>query len=317
MGVLSTAVNRVYDAGEAISPPRSTQRSASAPPWMLLAWRPVRVGPPIMATVVLIVLLGLAGGAEPAQRAAAPPQTTSAPRDALDTYLVLTRRALALRNDRRLAEIALATSRRALARSERRLGARLRALYEVGSPDAVEVLLGAESLDDALSELEGLQRIAHDEAEQVEELRRTRRELAGLVQRLRLREAQAAALRAEAARVVRSLARAGPRRASLPGDEPAPSDQRAGAGRQLTVVASGYALEGLTASGLPAGVGTVAVDPAVIPLGAALTIPGYGGGVAADTGAAVRGAAIDLWFETEAEALTWGRRVVTITVAPR
>jgi 3D (Asp-Asp-Asp) domain-containing protein len=192
----------------------------------------------------------------------------------------------------------------------------LRALYEVGSPDAVEVLLGAESLNDALADFEGLQRIARDEAAQVEELRRTRRELVRLVQRLRVREAQAAALRAEAARVLRALARSGPRRTSLPGDEPAPAAPRPSAGRLLTVVASGYALEGLTASGLPAGVGTVAVDPAVIPLGAALTIPGYGDGVAADTGGAVRGAAIDLWFETEAEARTWGRRAVTITVAP-
>ena len=35
---------------------------------------------------------------------------------------------------------------------------------------------------------------------------------------------------------------------------------------------------------LPVGFGVVAVDPAVIPLGTRLTIPGYGEGVAADTG---------------------------------
>lgn len=284
---------------------------------VLVASRAVRVGAPIMATIVLGVLLGLAGGAEPADVRGSAPATTEAPRSALDTYLVLTRRALATRADRRLAEIALAISRRSLVRAERRLGARLRALYQVGSPDAVEVLLGAESLDDALVDFERLQSIARDEAEQVEELRKTRRELGRLVQRLRLREAQTAALRAEAARVVRVLAQARPRPTSLPRDEPAAADSPSSAGRRLIVVASGYALEGLTASGLPAGVGTVAVDPAVIPLGSALTIPGYGGGVAADTGSAVRGAAIDLWFETDAEARTWGRRVVTITVAPR
>jgi 3D (Asp-Asp-Asp) domain-containing protein len=45
-----------------------------------------------------------------------------------------------------------------------------------------------------------------------------------------------------------------------------------------------------------------------------LSIPGYGGGVAADTGGAVQGLTIDLWFPTLAEALAWGRRTVTITL---
>jgi 3D (Asp-Asp-Asp) domain-containing protein len=45
-----------------------------------------------------------------------------------------------------------------------------------------------------------------------------------------------------------------------------------------------------------------------------MTIPGYGEGVAADTGGAVRGRVIDLWFPTTAQALAWGRRTVTITL---
>jgi 3D (Asp-Asp-Asp) domain-containing protein len=52
----------------------------------------------------------------------------------------------------------------------------------------------------------------------------------------------------------------------------------------------------------------------MIPLGTQMTIPGYGHGVAADTGSAVRGATIDLWFATMHEALAWGRRVVTVTL---
>jgi 3D (Asp-Asp-Asp) domain-containing protein len=60
--------------------------------------------------------------------------------------------------------------------------------------------------------------------------------------------------------------------------------------------------------------GIVAVDPSVIPLGMRMTVPGYGEGVAADTGGAVRGARIDLWFATRAEALAWGMRTVTITL---
>jgi 3D (Asp-Asp-Asp) domain-containing protein len=82
--------------------------------------------------------------------------------------------------------------------------------------------------------------------------------------------------------------------------------------RAITVVATGYSLSGRTATGVPVAWGVVAVDPSVIPLGTRLTIPGYGGGVAADTG--VSGAAIDLWFPTPAQAHAWGRRTVTITL---
>jgi 3D (Asp-Asp-Asp) domain-containing protein len=86
------------------------------------------------------------------------------------------------------------------------------------------------------------------------------------------------------------------------------------AGRTLTVVATGYSMSGATATGVPVAWGTVAVDPSVIPLGSRMTIPGYGDGVAADTGPAVQGATVDLWFPTVEQALAWGRRVVTVTL---
>jgi 3D (Asp-Asp-Asp) domain-containing protein len=84
--------------------------------------------------------------------------------------------------------------------------------------------------------------------------------------------------------------------------------------RTLTVTSTGYSMPGRTATGLPVGFGIVAVDPAVIALGTRLSIPGYGEGVAADTGGAVHGMTIDLWFPTLAQALAWGRRTVTITL---
>jgi 3D (Asp-Asp-Asp) domain-containing protein len=62
------------------------------------------------------------------------------------------------------------------------------------------------------------------------------------------------------------------------------------------------------------GWGIVAVDPSVIPLGTRMTIPGYGEGVAADTGGSIQGAVIDLWFATPAQAAAWGRRTVTISL---
>jgi len=37
-------------------------------------------------------------------------------------------------------------------------------------------------------------------------------------------------------------------------------------------------------------------------------------GVAADTGGAVRGDTIDLWFPSRAQARAWGRRTVTLTL---
>ena len=85
------------------------------------------------------------------------------------------------------------------------------------------------------------------------------------------------------------------------------------AARTITVSTTGYALRGRTATGLRTAPGVVAVDPSVIPLGTRLTIPGYGEAIAADTGGAVHGNVIDLWFPSTAQALRWGRRTVTIT----
>jgi cystine transport system substrate-binding protein len=85
-------------------------------------------------------------------------------------------------------------------------------------------------------------------------------------------------------------------------------------GRSLGVLATGYALGGRTSTGLPVGWGVAAVDPSVIPLGTHLTVPGYGEAVAADIGGSVRGAVIDLWFPTVAQANAWGRRSVTVVL---
>jgi peptidoglycan DL-endopeptidase CwlO len=95
---------------------------------------------------------------------------------------------------------------------------------------------------------------------------------------------------------------------------PSPQPRVVGGTRTLVVDAVAYHLPGRTASGLPVGNGIVAVDPSVIPLGTRLFIPGYGEGVAADVGSAVRGNIIDLWMPSRAMALAWGRRTVTITV---
>ena len=70
--------------------------------------------------------------------------------------------------------------------------------------------------------------------------------------------------------------------------------------------------DGMTAIGRRAGYGIVAVDPRVIPLGTRLYIQGYGLAVAGDTGGAIVGDRIDLGFDTERDALLFGRRSVTV-----
>ncbi len=81
---------------------------------------------------------------------------------------------------------------------------------------------------------------------------------------------------------------------------------------------------GYTASGLRIVPGTgmkvIAVDPNVIPLGTKVYIDGlngawdYGNAIAADTGSAIKNLTIDLYMDTHAEALSWGRRSVNIYV---
>jgi 3D (Asp-Asp-Asp) domain-containing protein/peptidoglycan hydrolase CwlO-like protein len=84
--------------------------------------------------------------------------------------------------------------------------------------------------------------------------------------------------------------------------------------RTLVVDAVAYHLPGNTASGLPVGVGVIAVDPTVIPLGTRVLVPGYGPAVAADVGTAIKGNIIDLWMPSTTQARGWGRRTVTITI---
>ena len=60
--------------------------------------------------------------------------------------------------------------------------------------------------------------------------------------------------------------------------------------------------------------GLVAVDPKVIPLGTRLYIEGYGYAIADDIGSAIKGAKIDLAYENRKEALTFGRKMVTVFI---
>jgi len=230
--------------------------------------------------------------------------------------------------------------------SQRVLGAHLRTLYEEGEPNAIAILLGSSSLDAAVTRLNDLEQSARQGANAVTDARTGRAKLASLAEALAagVREERAleeragltasslATARAERVAYLASLARQRRLTArqissldhrarrvaeaaqTVQAHTAAPTTTVVAAGATITVTATGYSLPGHTSTGLPVGPGVVAVDPAVIPLGTRLTIPGYGEGVAADTGGAVSGYTIDLWFPTLADALAWGRRTVTITL---
>jgi 3D (Asp-Asp-Asp) domain-containing protein/peptidoglycan hydrolase CwlO-like protein len=243
----------------------------------------------------------------------------------------------------------LGVARQTLKVSERQLAARLQLLYEQGDTDPLATVLGASSIADALGNLDSLDRIADQDRLVIEQTQRAKRSASSLTRELAAKERNLQGLTEEASQSTLVLEQAHAQRSSylaslrqrqqvnaaaiaayqqqalavqtrarevvaVSPTQPAPPIQIAPGGSSMTVVATGYALSGRTATGAPTGWGVVAVDPSVIPLGTRMTIPGYGSGVAADTGSAVRGATIDLWFPSVAQAMAWGRRTVTIAL---
>ena len=91
--------------------------------------------------------------------------------------------------------------------------------------------------------------------------------------------------------------------------------------RVLSCESTAYCLKGNTASGKPTQRGYVAVDPSVIPLGTWLYIESaspnredYGYCIAADTGGAIKGNIVDVYFYTEEECRAWGRCAINVYV---
>jgi 3D (Asp-Asp-Asp) domain-containing protein len=249
---------------------------------------------------------------------------------------------------RESAEKALDVAHSSYEAAQGQLAARLRQLYVEGDVDPLAVLLGAESLDEIVSALDGLNRLATQDKEIVTQLAHSKIALRQASERLAAREAELKGLLADArstraavaaARDARAAYLAGLRRqqqlnqaeiSKLTAQAAAASDQSnelsdntggtavpptpPAHGSKMTVSSTGYCLEGNTATGVPTSPGVVAVDPSVIPLGTRMYVPGYGEGVAADTGSAVKGRMIDVWFESCADAMAWGLKTVTITL---
>jgi len=242
----------------------------------------------------------------------------------------------------------LRVARHVLKASERTLASRLQLLYEQGDTDPLAVVLGASSVADALGNLDSLDRIADQDRVVIEQTQHAKRAATALSRGLSAKAQRLQGLAEEASQSTLALEQARTQRVSYlatlahqqklnaaaiaayqqqalaaqtraqevsaVSPTSAPPVRIAPGGQSLTVVATGYAIKGRTATGVPTGWGVVAVDPSVIPLGTHMTIPGYGSGVAADTGSAIQGATIDLWFPTVAQANAWGRRTVTISL---
>lgn len=73
-----------------------------------------------------------------------------------------------------------------------------------------------------------------------------------------------------------------------------------------TFVVTCYDLGGTTATGVPTGPQTVAVDPSVIPLGTHLYVQGAGSRIAEDTGGAIIGHRLDIWEPSYSQCADWG-----------
>ena len=260
----------------------------------------------------------------------------------------LSARRAALEREEDAARRRLELARTDVAEAELQLGNRLRELYVQGEVDPLAVILAAESLDEAFTAFDGLARLADQDRSILEELRtarlelqrslralsersaelreivdRTEAERAALASARAAREEYIADLAAQRAFNSRRIARLGAQAAEAsaqapsPGSrpEPKPEDSGPGAGgEQMVVDVVAYCGGVGTASGLPLGWGTVAVDTRIFPFGTKMYIPGYGDGVAADTGSAIIGRIIDIWFPSCTQARAWGRKTLTITV---
>ncbi|MCA1057249.1 ubiquitin-like domain-containing protein [Rossellomorea aquimaris] len=76
---------------------------------------------------------------------------------------------------------------------------------------------------------------------------------------------------------------------------------------------SGYTATGINLKSNP-GIKVIAVDPSVIPLGTKVYVEGYGYAVAADTGSAIKGNKIDVFFSSKSDAYRWGRKTIKVKV---
>ncbi|EMV4568083.1 TPA: DUF348 domain-containing protein [Listeria monocytogenes] len=89
-------------------------------------------------------------------------------------------------------------------------------------------------------------------------------------------------------------------------------------GKTYKMESTAYSGGGTTAYGINLsanpGLKVIAVDPRIIPLGSKVWVEGYGEAIAGDTGGAIKGNIVDVYFPNESQCYSWGRRMVTVKV---
>lgn len=104
---------------------------------------------------------------------------------------------------------------------------------------------------------------------------------------------------------------------------PGTIDGATGTSKTISCLGTAYSCDGrpgITATGTVVHLGTVAVDPKVIPLGSKLYITSddgkyvYGYATAEDTGGLIKGNRVDLYYNTTEECIQFGARRVTVRV---
>lgn len=86
-------------------------------------------------------------------------------------------------------------------------------------------------------------------------------------------------------------------------------------GKKITVSATAYSGDGITATGTVPRWGTIAVDPTIIPYGTKVYIPQFDKYfIAEDCGGGIKGNKIDIFMNSESQCDNWGKRNIDIYI---
>ena len=86
-------------------------------------------------------------------------------------------------------------------------------------------------------------------------------------------------------------------------------------GKKITVSATAYSGDGITATGTVPRWGTIAVDPTIIPYGTKVYIPQFDEYfIAEDCGGGIKGNKIDIFMNSESQCDNWGKRSIDIYI---
>lgn len=100
--------------------------------------------------------------------------------------------------------------------------------------------------------------------------------------------------------------------------KPAPSGGKTIFMKSTAYTADCSGCSGVTATGINLkknpNTKVIAVDPNVIPLGTKVHVDGYGYAIAGDTGGAIRGNKIDVFFSSQSKAYAWGSKTVKVKI---